>query len=305
MGKKKQRESLTIKSVCRGTGEVEDESIPWKYWLKWQYNNPVGKLCLKAVINRKFVSSMCGRFMDMRFSRKKIAKIARNYNVDMGEFEKEISDFRSFNDFFMRKLKPGVRPIDGDSSVICSPADGNVLGFEKVSHLDNFFIKGEQFTLSTFLRDKALASEYEDGSLMIFRLAPMDYHWFHFPVSGFVNPSVKIKGKYNSVSPYAVKKNIRIYCRNKREYSVIKTEGLGNVLMAEIGATMVGSIVQRYFPYSAVEKGQEKGHFLFGGSTVVLLFEPGRIEIDEDLVRNTLGKLETRALMGERIAKIK
>ncbi|RLG15504.1 MAG: phosphatidylserine decarboxylase [Candidatus Nanohalarchaeota archaeon] len=305
MGKKKRRGSLAVKSVRRETGEVEDESVPWKYWLKWQYNNPIGKLCLRAVINRKFISSVCGRFMDMRLSRKTIAKIARNYNVDMGEFEKKIDDFKSFNDFFMRRLKPGARPIDEDSAVICSPTDGNVLGFEKVSHLDNFFIKGEQFTLSTFLQDEDLASEYEEGSLMIFRLAPYDYHWFHFPVSGFVNPSVKIKGKYDSVSPYAVKKNVRIYCRNKREYAVIKTEELGDVLMAEIGATMVGSIVQRYFPYSAVEKGQEKGYFLFGGSTVVLLFEPGRVNIDEDLVRNTLNNLETRALVGERVAKVK
>lgn len=305
MGKKKRRESLAIKSVCRETGEVGDESIPWKYWLKWQYNNPIGKLCLRAVINRKFVSSMCGRFMDMRLSRKKIAKIARNHNVDMGEFEKDISDFRSFNDFFMRRLKPGARQIDEDSSVVCSPADGNVLGFEKISHLDNFFIKGEQFTLSTFLQDEALASKYEEGSLVIFRLAPYDYHWFHFPVSGHVNSSVKIKGRYDSVSPYAVKKNVRIYCRNKREYSVIKTEESGSVLMAEIGATMVGSIVQRFFPYSAVEKGQEKGHFLFGGSTVVLLFEPDRVKIDKDLVQNTLNNLETRALMGESIAKVK
>ncbi|MCK4859688.1 MAG: phosphatidylserine decarboxylase, partial [Candidatus Omnitrophica bacterium] len=227
MGRKNHAKGLAIKSVHRQTGEVEDGSIDTRLWLKWMYNDPFGKLCIKAVINRKIISSICGKLMDVPYSRKRIKKIARNHNINMADFEKDISDFRSFNDFFMRKIKPGARPIDNDSSVICSPADGNLLAFKKLSHLDNFFIKGEQFTLSTFLQDEALASKYEDGSLMIVRLAPFDYHWFHFPVSGFVNSPIKIKGRYDSVSPYAVKKNIRIFCRNKREYSVIKTEEYG------------------------------------------------------------------------------
>ena len=135
---------------------------------------------------------------------------------------------------------------------------------------------------------------------IIIRLAPVDYHRFHFPVSGNVSPNKKIEGDYYSVNPFALRKKAEIFWLNKREYTILSNPLFGDVIMAEVGATMVGSIVQT-FKGSSVNKGEEKGYFKFGGSTVVLLFEKSKIHIDEDLLINTAKGYETTVKMGERI----
>lgn len=136
---------------------------------------------------------------------------------------------------------------------------------------------------------------------MIIRLAPIDYHRFHFPVDGEISESKLIDGVYYSVSTHAIKKNFRILCENKREYSILKTEKFGDIAMFEVGATMVGGIKQSYKSNSYVKKGEEKGYFYFGGSTCVLVFERGKVKIDEDLLENTKKGIETKVYMGEKI----
>lgn len=136
---------------------------------------------------------------------------------------------------------------------------------------------------------------------MIIRLAPIDYHRFHFPADGEISESKLIDGVYYSVSTHAIKKNFRILCENKREYSILKTEKFGDIAMFEVGATMVGGIKQSYKPNSYVKKGEEKGYFYFGGSTCVLVFERGKVKIDEDLLENTKKGIETKVYMGEKI----
>lgn len=136
---------------------------------------------------------------------------------------------------------------------------------------------------------------------MIIRLAPIDYHRFHFPADGEISESKLIDGVYYSVSTYAIKKNFRILCENKREYSILKTKKFGDIAMFEVGATMVGGIKQSYKSNSYVKKGEEKGYFYFGGSTCVLVFERGKVKIDEDLLENTKKGIETKVYMGEKI----
>ncbi|MGL6170084.1 MAG: phosphatidylserine decarboxylase, partial [Fusobacteriaceae bacterium] len=152
-----------------------------------------------------------------------------------------------------------------------------------------------------FLKDDKLASQYEGGTLVIVRLAPVDYHRFHFPADGVINKTKKIEGYYYSVSTHAIRKNFRIYCENKREYSILKTQKFGNILMCDIAATMVGGIKQTYTPNSEVKKGNEKGYFYFGGSTTIMLFEKDKIQIDKDLIENSLNGIETKIYMGEGI----
>jgi phosphatidylserine decarboxylase len=149
-----------------------------------------------------------------------------------------------------------------------------------------------------------LLKKYHDGALLIIRLAPFDYHRFHFPVSGNVSPNQKINGDYYSVNPFALRKKAEIFCLNKREYTILSNPLFGDVVMAEVGATMVGSIVQTY-KGSYVNKGKEKGYFKFGGSTVVLLFEKSKIQIDKDFLINTSKGYETTVKMGERIGEKK
>lgn len=134
------------------------------------------------------------------------------------------------------------------------------------------------------------------------RLAPADYHRFHFPTAGKISETKKIKGYYYSVSTHAIKRNFRIFCENKREYAILSTKQFGNIAMIDVGATMVGSIVQTYKENSFVEKGDEKGYFLFGGSTCILVFEKDKIQVDEDIIENTKNGIETRIYMGEKIA---
>ena len=134
-------------------------------------------------------------------------------------------------------------------------------------------VKGDKFSLEEFFRDKELAKKYEDGVFVIIKLAPVDYHRFHFPADGNISESKLIDGWYYSVSTHAVKQNFRIFCENKREYSILKTEKFGDIAMFEVGATMVGEITQTYKANSFVNKGDEKGYFYFGGSTCILVLK--------------------------------
>ncbi len=287
-----------IKYVQRDSGEMKTEKVVGEKWLVWLYNNPLGRLSTWALVKRKFVSSWYGKMMDNPKSKEKIAPFISDYNIDMTLFKEE--DFANFNEFFVRKIKPAARPIAKGSEVVISPADGKVLAWQNLSE-QNFLVKGYSFSLASYLQDKQLAEKFAGGSLLIFRLCPTDYHRYHFPVSGVIKKSKKIDGDYYSVSPIAIKKIVELFCLNKREYTLIKTQDFGEVLMSEIGATMVGSMVSTY-PDASVDKGEEKGYFKFGGSSVLLLFEKDEIMIDKDLVENTKKGLETEVKMGEKIA---
>ncbi len=288
-----------VNYIDRQSKEIKTEKVVGERWLVWLYYNPIGELSLKTLVKRKFISSWYGSMMDSPKSADKIKPFVEAYDVDLSIAKKQ--DFISFNDFFTRELKTEARPVNMDSAVVVSPADGKVLAYEDVSKQD-FIVKGYRFNVSEFLQDDGLARKYENGSLLIFRLCPTDYHRFHFPVSGSVSPATQISGDYYSVNPIAIKKMIQIFCENKREYVTISTREFGDVIMAEVGATMVGSIVQTYCGDRAV-KGEEKGYFKFGGSSVVLLFEKDRVKIDDDLLINTEKHLETTIKIGEHVGK--
>jgi len=286
-----------IQYYDRESGELKTEQVAAEKWLIWLYNNPVGKATLRAMVQRKLLSTVYGRMMDSPSSAKKIQPFIEDFDIDMSAAQKQ--EFSSFNDFFTRKLKNNARPIDGDSTVAVSPADGKLMVYPDISNSD-FIIKGYNFDIVSFLNDSELAQHYLDGTLVVIRLAPTDYHRFHFPISGTLSSTTQVKGQYLSVNPLALRKMTEIFCLNKREYTTISNPLFGDLIMAEVGATMVGSILQSYSGDLAT-KGHEKGYFEFGGSTVVLLFEKGKISIDDDLVNNSLKGYETAVKEGERI----
>lgn len=288
-----------IKYIDRETGLVEIENVYGEKWLDWLYHNPVGEATLWTIAKRKIVTSLYGDMMEKPSSSDKILPFIKEYGVDISIAEKQ--NFNSFNEFFIRKLKPEARPVVADSLSVASPADGKILAYENVNNAD-FYIKGFRFNVESFLDNTELAQKYKDGSMIVFRLAPPDYHRYHFPVSGTTSSSnTKIDGDYYSVNPLALRKKAEIFWLNKREYGVIKSRLFGDVIMAEVGATMVGSMIQTYTD-TTIKKGQEKGYFKFGGSTVVLLFEKDQIKIDSDLLINSSTGLETTVKMGEQIA---
>ena len=290
-----------IEYIERKTGEIKVEKVPGEKYLKFLYYNPLGELPLNLVVKKKFLTEYYGKKMDKPESVKKIPSFIEQADINIAEAKKRVEEFKSFNDFFYRELKEGARTVDYRENVLASPADGKILAFENLDIEKEFYIKGDKFTLEEFFADKGLANKYKDGVFMIIRLAPIDYHRFHFPVDGEISESKLIDGVYYSVSTYAIKKNFRILCENKREYSILKTEKFGDIAMFEVGATMVGGIKQSYKSNSYVKKGEEKGYFYFGGSTCVLVFERGKVKIDEDLLENTKKGIETKVYMGEKI----
>lgn len=281
----------------RESGLLETEKVAAEKWLVWLYNNPVGEATLWALAKRKMVSSKYGNMMDRPSSIKKIQPFVEEFDIDMSSVQKQ--EFNSFNDFFTRKLKNNARPVDTNSTITVSPADGKLMAYNDISNSD-FIIKGYRFDILSFLNNADLAKNYLDGTLVIIRLAPPDYHRFHFPISGSVSPITRIDGDYYSVNPLALRKMTEIFCLNKREFTILTNPLFGDIVMAEVGATMVGSIVQTYTG-NFVNKGEEKGYFKFGGSTVVMLFEKNKIRIDDDLLVNTLKGYETAIKAGERI----
>lgn len=292
---------MEIKFINRATGEVNFERPPAEGLLRFLYDNPFGKKTLLPLAKRKLVSTMYGNKMNKPTSVKKIDKFVSQLGINMEESVKNVSEFTSFNDFFYRKLKPEARPI-GNGFV--SPGDGRLLAFNSVADVKSFFIKGREFTLAEFLNDKILAERHKNDSLFILRLAPNDYHRYHFPYAGIPKTPKKINGNYFSVSPYALASNFtRVFCENKREFTILNTIDKGEVILVPVGATMVGSIMQSYDADKTIEKGDEMGYFAFGGSTVAVLINSEKITIDADLLENTANKLETFVKMGESIGQ--
>jgi len=286
--------------VNRATHNLDTEKIAGEFWLRWLYGNPTGEMTLEALVKRKFISDWYGKFMDKPSSVEKIAPFVKEFGINMNEVAD--TNFNSFNDFFIRKLKPSARPVDTSLMAIVSPGDGKLLAYPDISNA-NFIIKGVKFNLYGFLQDSTLANEFSGASMYILRLCPTDYHRFHFPLSAEVLYSKKIDGSYYSVSPIALREKIKLMTENKREYTVMKNSYVGKFIMAEVGATMVGSIIQTY-KKQIVCKGAEKGYFKFGGSTIVLLFKHGSVTIDKDLIENTAKGYETAVKMGEHIGEI-
>lgn len=283
----------------RLTGRLETEAVYGEGFLRFTYENPLGALPLHALVKRAAFSRWYGRRMDAPASRVKIAPFLASYGVDIGEFADAPDSFRTFNEFFYRKLKPQARPTAPGDDVICLPADGRHLVLPDITRCDDFFIKGTRFDLSALLRDAGLAERFGHGSMLISRLCPVDYHRFHFPCAGTPGAARLINGPLYSVSPIALRRRASIHWENKREITLLRSAGLGDVLLLEVGATCVGSIMQTYAPETPVQKGAEKGYFRFGGSCFITIFEPGKIRFSDDLLEHSRAGREVYARMGD------
>ena len=292
-----------VRYIDRRDGELKTEAIYGERPLRWAYGNPLGRLAQWLLIRRWIVSAWYGSRMDTLSSSLKIKPFIEQYSLDEGEFAESVDDYNSFNEFFYRKLKPGARPIDAANDSVVFPADGRHLAFADITAESNFFVKGQSFDLAIFLGDADLAKRYEGGSMILSRLCPVDYHRFHFPCEGNPGPPRFINGWLYSVNPIALVTRPSIFWENKRVVTAIESPSLGQVQFVDIGATMVGSIRQTYTPGETVTKGEEKGYFAFGGSSVAVLFEKGRVEFDADLLENTVNGFETYARVSERMGR--
>lgn len=300
----------SIVYIDRVTKKREVEIVYGAKALQFLYGNSllsrfVGRPLLRLVSRAPFFSRVFGAYQKLPCTKKRIAPFIDKFNVDAGEFLEPIDSFASFNDFFIRKLKKEARPIASGDDVAIIPADARYLFFQDVSAADGFIIKGQKFSLVELLGDSELAAKYEKGAMLIARLCPTDYHRFHFPVGCVPEAAKLINGWLYSVNPIALKKNIDIFVQNKRTLTTLSTDDYGDVLFLEIGATSVGTIVQTYESGILCAKGDEKGYFSFGGSSLVILFPPDTITFDTDLTEATKEGVEIRCLLGQTLGRLK
>jgi len=282
-----------IKYLNRESGQIEIEQVYGEGFLRWAYGNPLGKLALHSFVKRPFFSKWYGNRMNQPKTSGRVGPFLETYGLSDEDFIKKPSEFSSFNDFFYRKLKPEARPLA--QSPVVLPADGRHLGFTKASGISGVFVKGQEFDVAGLLGSAELAKKYQDSPLLLSRLCPVDYHRFHFPCAGIPGETRVLNGPLFSVSPLALRQRLSYLWENKRTITELKTEKMGTVICMEIGATCVGSIHQTFTPGQPVDKGDEKGYFAFGGSSTLLLFEPGTVQLDPDLLKSSAQQMELYA----------
>lgn len=265
------------------------------------YQTDLG-LFTRGKVIRGHVNKACGAYYKSRPSRIHIRKFVRDYKINTAEIEKPLSSYATFNDFFIRKLKPGSRPIDPNPTTITSLADSKLTAIENIALTKNFMIKGTKFTLRDFLNDAKLAEDYEQGTLLIFRLAPEDYHRFHFPCDCVPSAPKVIHGNYDSVNPVVYKAGIQPLTTNERQLIKLETDRFSTVIMVPVGALCVGKIVETYTPNQPYKKGDEAGYFEFGGSTVALLFKKDMVRLNPYFVQQAEAGKEVPVRVGQVVA---
>eukprot|EP01134_Creolimax_fragrantissima_P003291 CFRG3291T1 len=313
-GERTEKDMMGMKVLDRKTGLVVEEHIP-KYIriaLKVIYNARKGKNAtnhkrVQRILKRMSVKE--GRRMNDSASVTQIRPFIKVHKLDPRDWllpvDDENENYPCFNAFFYRKLTPGARVIDSksDDRVAVCPADCRMVVYESVVEAAQVWVKGSLFTVERLLSDELsdIAPSFFGGSMCIARLAPQDYHRWHFPVSGNLGRKVLIEGGLFTVNPIAIRQKVNVFTENVRVCHEIHTKEFGLVVAVCIGATLVGSVNITSIDHSEVIKGDEHGFFAFGGSTVILLFQPGRIKFDRDIVENSKKPLETLVKMGMRL----
>ncbi|AYD39062.1 phosphatidylserine decarboxylase [Clostridium fermenticellae] len=285
----------------RKTKKYEIENVAGDKYLNWVYSSPIGMNFLELFVKKKLFSKLYGYYCNSALSKHNINKFTKKFNIDMKESIKSVKDFTSFNDFFTRKLRSNSRPIDMNNNVLISPGDGRLTVYQDIDMDKIIQIKGFTYKLRDLIDDNNIASNFSNGTCLILRLCPTDYHRFHFIDNGVCNKTQRINGDYYSVNPIALKNIPELFCKNKREWTLFHSENFNDIICVEVGATCVGSIIQTYTPGKLIKKGQEKGYFKFGGSTTILFFKRNTIYIDKDIIENSKSGYESKVKMGEHI----
>ncbi|MCO5590555.1 hypothetical protein L7F22_044526 [Adiantum nelumboides] len=307
IGLKEGSNSSHILVFDRRTMRLEEELIDNKIVLAMRaiYQSRLGLALVDKGTKELLVnlSVKQGLHMSSPESAKEIPKFIEFFQdrINVDDFKYPVESYKTFNEFFIRELKPGARAImcEDKAHVAVCAADCRLMVYKSVDEAKRFWIKGRKFSVKGLLGDEVLANDFEGGSLAIFRLAPQDYHRFHMPINGVIGKNIMIPGHLYTVNPIAVNsKYCNVFTDNKRVVNVIISREFGKVAFVAIGATMVGSINFTKNEGDRVKKGDEFGYFSFGGSTVICVFQKGAIDFDEDLIANSERSLETLVFMG-------
>ncbi len=281
-------------------GNEYEQTTSQDEFLSKMFSSVPGR-CFMKLLSAPLISKLSRFFLNSRFSSAFVLRFAERNDIDIFDYENKM--YNSFNDFFIRRIKPGRRRIDSEKNIIIAPSDGKASAYE-ITNSGVFVVKNSVYTVESLLRDTKLAKRFLGGTAFIIRLTPDDYHRYCYCTDGEKSHDREIKGVLHTVNPI-INKYIQVYKENCREYCMIRTKELGDVIQMEVGATLVGKISNLH-PYGRriVRKGEEKGYFEFGGSTIILLTEKGKVKADEDILQNTREGFETKILQGEAIARL-
>ena len=296
--------STEIKFINRGSGKTEIEKVYGDWFIKFLYSG-VGKHC-GGLFTNKYFSQAYGAFQDLPTSSRKVRPFIDKFDINMEDYEPgsrpaldSRDSYRSFNEFFIRKFKLGRRSFVAEPNRLPAFAEARYVGFDSINDKQVYPVKGHNLKAKDLVGNDQVSKIFDGGPLMIARLCPVDYHRYHYPDNGKVLDNYRVNGAFDSVNPLALKFKGEIFIKNERHVSILQTENFGRIAYIEVGAICVGKIVQSHRWNKPFMRGEEKGYFLFGGSTVVVLGEKGAWKPSKDIVDNTSKGIETYLQLGQ------
>jgi phosphatidylserine decarboxylase len=299
---------MEIKFFNRVTGKEDIEMVYGDKFIEWLYESNSGKT-LSNLICKAPLSKFYGALQDLSWSQQKVAPFIKKFNIKMEDYlpedgRSETSPYSSFNQFFIRRFRPGRRPIVQSPHEMAAFSEARYFGYESVSDDETVPVKGYNLKPKSLLANTKWEKTFEDGPLLLARLCPVDYHRYHYPDDGTIVDDYRVSGLYHSVNPLALKQKQDILITNERHVTIIDTINFGKLAYIEVGAICVGKIIQSK-PLDkgrAFARGEEKGYFLFGGSTVIVIGEKGKWTPSADILENTKKAMETYLHLGMTVA---
>lgn len=261
------------------------------------YDTVFGR-CLLKILTTPAISKMAGAFMNSTLSKPYIKYFIKSNKIDLADYK--IDNWQCFNEFFTRELKSGKRVIDNDENSFISPCD-SYLSIYKISEDSTFKIKDSVYTIEELVNDKSIQNEYEGGLCLVFRLTPSDYHRYIYPDNGCKGKNYFIKGILHTVRPVAFNR-YKVFKTNSREYTILKTNNFEDIVFIEVGAMLVGKI-KNYHQEHNFKRGEEKGKFEFGGSTICMIVKKDIVEIEPRIIQALETQSEFKVKLGEKIGK--
>lgn len=299
------RQDEPIRYFDRSAGAMREEIVLGDFFVRLAYQSRGGRLLHRPLFGSGVLSTLLGVAADCSWSRWRIAPTIRRLGIDMTEVAVPAGGFPTFNAFFTRQLLPGARRPEAAADRLVSPADCRLTVSPALDGDTCIPVKGRKFSVSELLGEQGEVyyPRFRGGSFCVCRLCPADYHRFHYPASGDYLDRWRVNGGWHSVHPIALACGLPILSENLRIVTLLRTDHFGLVAFVEVGAFGVASIVQTHRG-GRFEKGEEKGYFAFGGSTLVMLFEPGRVLFDDDLRRLSADGVECLVKTGTGIATL-
>ncbi|MDC1174747.1 phosphatidylserine decarboxylase [Bacteriovoracaceae bacterium] len=293
---------MEIKYFNRGAKEMEVEKVYGDKAVRWLYESLSGKVA-STFVTMPFVSKAYGMMQSSGLSKKKVAPFIDAFKIKIEEYLPEEGrtkedPYSSFNEFFIRRFKDGAREFVKDCHILPAFSEARYFGYDRVTDDQVIPVKGKFLSSKELLRNEKWNSTFENGPLLLARLCPVDYHRYHYPDNGTTLDHYRIKGELHSVNPIALKKKPDIFVENERVVTILETENFGKLAYIEVGATCVGKIIQSHQDKD-FQRGDEKGYFLFGGSTVIVLGEAGKWKPSSDILEYTQQGIETYLKLGE------